>query len=98
MSVIWGLFSSLYQFEKITLVGNKAISMTSMVEFWEEESIGSIILEKQFFYLTFPIVQTGHQKLGIILDNKVLQKFKLSNNDNSNFFFSKLIGTKRGPS
>jgi hypothetical protein len=36
-----------------------------------------------FFYLTFTDVHTESRKLGAILENKVVQKLKFSNNDNN---------------
>ena len=47
--------------------------------------------EKLFFYLTFTDVHTDRQKLGTILENKVVQKFKFSKNDNNKKSSSKLI-------
>ena len=44
-----------------------------------------------FFYLTFTEVDTDRQKLGQILENKVVQKLKFSKNVNNNKDAPKLI-------
>ena len=41
--------------------------------------------------MTFTDVHTDRQKLGTILENKVVQKLKFSKNDNNKKPFSKLI-------
>jgi hypothetical protein len=46
---------------------------------------------KIIFDLTFTDVHTDRQKLGIILENKVVQKLKFSKNDNNKKPSSKLI-------
>ena len=46
---------------------------------------------KTFFDQTFTDVQTDPQKLGTILENKVVQKLKFSKNDNNKKPSSKLI-------
>ena len=61
--------------------------MTSVVEFCGRESTGSKLAKKlvkyiQFFDLTFTDVHTERQKLGTILENKVVQKLKFSNDNN----------------
>ena len=47
--------------------------------------------KKYFFDLTFLDVHTDCQKLGTILENKVVQKLKFSKNDNNKQPSSKLI-------
>ena len=42
-------------------------------------------------YLTFTDVHTDRQKLGTILENKVVQKLKFSTTDNNKKSFSKLF-------
>ena len=56
-------------------------------------------LEIRFSDLSSPDFQTGHQELGIILENKVFQKLKFSKNVNNKkrcpkllFFDQKKIG------
>ena len=44
-----------------------------------------------FFHLTFTDVHTDCQKLGTILENKVVQKLKCPKNDNNKKPSSKLI-------
>ena len=46
---------------------------------------------KTFFDLTFTDVHTARQKLGTILENKMVQKLKFSKNDNNKKPSSKLI-------
>ena len=48
---------------------------------------------KIFFDLTFTDVYTDRQKLGTILENKVVQKSKFSKNDNNKKSSSKLISS-----
>ena len=48
---------------------------------------------KIFFDLTFTDVHTDHQKLGTILENKVVQKLKFSKNDKNKKPSSKLRKT-----
>ena len=50
--------------------------------------------KKYFFDLIFTDVHTDRQKLGIILENKVVQKLKFSKNNNNKKPSSKLIFRK----
>ena len=61
-------------------------SMTSVVEFSKKSE-----KEKYFFDLTFTDVHMDRQKLGNILENKVVHKLKFSKNDNNKKPSSKLI-------
>jgi len=49
------------------------------------------VRERYFFDLTFTDVHTDRQKLGTILENKVVQKLKFSKNDIHKNPASKLI-------
>ena len=65
-------------------------AFTSVMEFWGQGSTGMCVdfcwkirPKNIFFHFTFTDFQKGHHKVGIILENKVFQKFKLSKNVNS---------------
>ena len=67
------------------------LSVTSVVEFCGRDSTEQILAKKsvKFFDLTF--TNADRQKLGTILESKVVQKLKFSKNDNNKKPSSKLI-------
>jgi hypothetical protein len=69
--------------------------VTSVVEFCGRESRGSLSKKiskiKIFFDFSFTDVHSDCQKLGTILENKVVQKLKFSKNGNNKKPSSKLI-------